>query len=469
MNEQDYVHNRQNDEEDVIDLGVLLRDLLRTSKKVWWAYIIAPIVGIGIAFGVSYIRYTPLYRSTATFTVSTGDDSFYYSMNTADQMSETFPYLLDSSYFRGVLLEEMGTDILNGTITSSTIENSNMVTMTVTSPSRDDAQMILETALRVYPDAARFVLGQVEFHLLDDISTPETPYNRPSRRNLVLYGGGGGIALVVLLAGLYAWMNKTLKSTADIEKYFNMECVGVLPEVKQKARHNRQRALISILNPRMSHDYVESMRAVEVRLKTVMDTGRVILVTSTRAAEGKSTVAINLAEQLARNGAKVIFVDMDLRKQGDAKLLGVKDSVGIADILSGKENDGLRVLEEENMYFVGGSSPEKEPMRILRNKNLKQVLGFLRDQADYVIVDTPPCGMFPDAAILANYVDDVLYVIGYDKVTRSEISDSLTLLSRRKAKVVGYVMNEVPAMSSGGYGYGRYGYGQYGYYRSYNN
>ena len=469
MNEQDYVHNRQNEEEDVIDLGALFSDLLRISKKIWWAYIVAPLVGIGIAFGISYIRYTPLYRSTATFTVSTGDDSFYYSMNTADQMSQTFPYLLDSSYFRGVLLEEMGTDTLNGTITSSTIENSNMVTMTVTSASREDAQLILETALRVYPDAARFVLGQVEFHLLDDISTPETPYNQPSKRRLVLYGGGGGIAVVVVLAGLYAGLNKTLKSTTDIERYFNMECVGVLPEVKQKARHSSRNPLISILNPRISRDYVESMRAVEVRLKTAVEPGNIILVTSTRATEGKSTVAINLAEQLAANGAKVIFVDMDLRKQGDAKLLGVQGSVGIADILSGKENDGLRVMEEANMYFIGGSQPEKEPMRILRNKNLKQLLAFLKEEADYVILDTSPCGMFPDAAILANYADKVLYVIGYDKVTRSEISDSLTLLSRRKAKVVGYVMNEVPVMSSGGYGYGRYGYGQYGYYRSYNN
>lgn len=467
---QEYLENRPDNEEDVIDLGALLQDLLRISRKIWWAYIFAPLLGIAIAFGLGYGRYTPMYESSATFTVSTGNDSFYYSMNTANQMSETFPYILDSAYFRGVLLEEMGAEILNGTISASTIENSNMVTMTVTSSSREDAQLILETALNIYPETARFVLGEVEFHLLDEISTPSSPYNAPSKKKLVLYGGGGGILVLLAFVAMYALFNKTLRSTEDIERYFNMECIGVLPQVRQKARHGKGSQMISILNPRIPHDYVESVRAIEVRMKSMAKEGNIILVTSTRASEGKSTAAINLAEQLAGNGAKTILVDLDLRKQGDAALLRTADSIGIQDILSGNVQDGgLHLLEEEGFYFVGGTEPVKEPMRVLRNKDLKKIIHYFAEQADYVIVDASPCGMFPDAAILAGMTDYILYIIGYDKVTRSEMSDALTGLERRKAKVLGYVMNEVPVLSSGGYGYGKYGYGRYGYYRSYNS
>ena len=87
-------------------------------------------------------------------------------------MSRTFPYILVSSFFRSALLERLGTDTLNGTITSETVENSNMVTMRVESPDPEDAREILDTALEIYPETARFVLGDIQFNYLNE---PETP------------------------------------------------------------------------------------------------------------------------------------------------------------------------------------------------------------------------------------------------------------------------------------------------------
>ena len=88
-------------------------------KSGWWLFAGLLAVGTAIAFGVSFIRYTPLYRCEATFTVSTGENTgFYYSTTAADQMSRTFPYILDSSYFRSVLLAALETDTLNGEISA---------------------------------------------------------------------------------------------------------------------------------------------------------------------------------------------------------------------------------------------------------------------------------------------------------------------------------------------------------------
>ena len=83
---------------------------------------------------------------------------------------------------------------------------------------------------------------------------------------------------------------------------------------------------------------------------------------------------------------------------------------------------------------------------------------------DYIILDTPPCGLFQDAAIAANWADAALLVVRHDTVTKGNVAEALSMLDGRKATVVGYLLNDYPqSMSSYGYGYGRYGYGKYGY------
>ena len=132
-----------------------------------------------------------------------------------------------------------------------------------------------------------------------------------------------------------------------------MECLGVIPEEKKKARHRKEIWYPSVLNQRMSHGFIESVRSLEVRLRHKIDTGKIILVTSPIASEGKSTIAINLAQQLARNGKRVLFVDMDLRKQGDSKVLNVMHCQSIEEILKNKSAKGIHKINESNIYFMG--------------------------------------------------------------------------------------------------------------------
>lgn len=81
--------------------------------------------------GVQYAKYTPVYRCEATFTVGTDDKnsgnySYYYAQNKAGQLSKAFPYVLNSNYFRGILLERMGASTLNGVVTAKTVSSSNI-------------------------------------------------------------------------------------------------------------------------------------------------------------------------------------------------------------------------------------------------------------------------------------------------------------------------------------------------------
>ena len=154
----------QDDDEIVVDLGRIIQGMWNGLKKLWWLAVILILGGAAVFAVYQRVLREPLYACTATFTVATGDESgdtysFYYDSTTADQMSKTFPYILESGFFRNTLLEQLGTDALNGTITAETIEGSNVVTMRAESPDAQDAKAILDAALEIYPQTARFVLG----------------------------------------------------------------------------------------------------------------------------------------------------------------------------------------------------------------------------------------------------------------------------------------------------------------------
>ncbi|HIS52643.1 MAG TPA: P-loop NTPase [Candidatus Onthomonas avicola] len=456
-------------DDDVIDLAELAGNFFRIAKRIWWLFVLLVVAGIAGLYLFSYIRYSPLYRCEATFTISTGDNnSFYYSVSTADQMSRTFPYILDSSYFRSVLMDTLGTDALNGTISAETIENSNMVTMRVDSPSPEDARAILDAALAIYPEVSRFVLGDIEFQLIDEIQTPTSPYNEPSLRRILAYGGLGGLTLATLIVGLMALFNNTIKTSEDMERLSHLECLGALPEVHQKARKSSAVSrYFSALDPRSTHGFRESVHALEVRVRAAMEESgaKTILVTSSVAGEGKSTVAINLAEQLAQGGKRVLLVDLDLRRQQIAKMLGCKESISVPEVLRDPKAQAegyIPLLERQGFYFWGGHTMVSRPAEVLSNRTLRQMLHILRDQLDYIVLDTPPCGLFPDAAMISDCADTALFVVRYDTVTKGEISEALSMLDSRQIGVLGYVFNAYPQTSSH-YGYGRYGYGKYGY------
>ena len=429
------------DADDEIDLVELAGNFFRIAKRLWWLFVVLVAAGVGGMYAFSYFRYEPTYRCEATFTISTGDNSsFYYNTSTANQMSLTFPYILESSYFRSVLLDTLGTDTLNGSLSASTISNSNMVTMRADSPSAEDARAILDAAMQIYPEVSRFVLGDIEFHLIDDIQTPT------------------------------ALFSNTIKTVEDMEQVSSLTCFAVLPETKQKARKNSTASkYLSVLDPRTTHGFRESIRSLTSRLQNAMQElhAKTILVTSSVAGEGKSTVAINLAEQLAQNGSSVLLVDLDLRRQQDATLLNCSVGLSVAEVLQDKatQNTGfIRRLKRRGFYFWGGKKPVGNPTEVLSDRRLRKILDSLRKQVDYIILDTAPCGLFQDAAIVADWADAVLMVVRYDTVTKNNVAEALSMLDSRQADVIGYVLNAFPQSgSSYGYGYGRYGYGKYGY------
>ena len=117
------------------------------------------------------------------------------------------------------------------------------------------------------------------------------------------------------------------------------------------------------------------------------------------SSEGKSSVSVNLALSLAREGKKVLLIDGDLRGPSDKALLGItKPSEGLGQCLSGSL-DQVHFLryEDTSLYVFAGSEPIHAPMNLLQYDKLEALMNTLRPMFDYIVLDTPPCAMMADA------------------------------------------------------------------------
>ncbi len=462
-----------------IDLWVLLRDFIVGCTKFWWLVVLLAVLGAASMLLKDTGFYTPMYMSQATFTVTTntsGDVSssynFYYDSSTAQQLSLTFPYILSSDLLTDAIMQDMGTTSINRSISATSISDSNMITMSVISSDPEDAQAILESAIRVYPDVARFVIGPTKFNMIDAPTLPTTPYNQPRYSVNFAKGAMAGAGIGILLIAVYAFLRKTVHKEEEIRQVINLKCLASIPNLKQKKRNKRRKQpLPSILDRRIDPYFVENMDSLYLRIIHEMETrkGKTILVTSTVSGEGKSVVALNLAYELAKNKHHVLLIDADLRKQDLRRQLKVADfNEGLQSLENGVDAavHSISYLQDKGIYFLGGDRKIKDPSSLLSSENMETFMKFMHEYMDYVIIDAPPCEGFDDALVLENYVDGILYVVKQDYVQKRRIVDSISMLADTQADLIGYVFNGVSHMMHG-YGYGRYGYGYYSRYGHY--
>lgn len=460
-----------------IDLTALLGELWRIFARMFWVPLVLAVLAGGLLGLRSWRSYTPMYRSEATFTVQllsnqydiTGVDS-YYDKAAAEQLANTFPYLLSSDLMQQLLQRELGVGWLNGSITAQSVANTNLFSVQVTSTSAQDAYDILNGVIAVYPQVANYVVGSTELTVLVPPAVASQPYNAFQPTRTIIKGAvlGFGVGVVFLL--VLAMASKTICTREDMKKWMNVPCLGTLPTVSFKRRTGKTGGTVTILNDRTGSAFQESIRSLRIRFlrEAERQESKVFLVSSTVPGEGKTTVAVNLALTLGQNGARVILVDMDLRKPSVKKALGLTTpSKGVPELLRGGEESpkaALMELEGTRVRVLAGDKAVENPRRQLESRKLSGLIKALREEADYVVIDTPPNGLLGDSTAMATLADGILYVVRAGKAQVPHIMDSIQLLSSSRTPLMGCVLNGVKE-NGGGYGYG-YGYG-YGSYRSY--
>lgn len=472
-------HKIDRQDAETIDLSRILGEFAKAVRRLFWLPLaLAAVCCLALVLR-GWWSYTPYYASEVTFTVQTsggsesdvGTVTSYYDKTTAEQLATTFPYIIQSDLFRDLLRQELGVGALSSSLTAETVENTNLFSLQATSRDPQDAYDTLQAVIRVYPRVADYVIGTSGLDLLIEPTVATEPYNGLSLGRTAVKGAAVGVlAGLVLLLG-YALTRRSLTTPEEVKEQLNQTCLGALPQVRFQRRRQAFDHRVSIGNDKVSTAFQESVRSLRLRFLRLAQEEhvQVVMVTSTIPGEGKTTVAANLALSLSRNGARVILVDLDLRSPSVKQALGLEGpSIGPAELLArrdGRTADALVPMPgEERLRILAGDAASDAPKQQLASRQLGQLLGELRGMADYVVIDTPPCGILADSGTAARLADGIVYVLRSGVVQTSHVLDGLQFLAGTGTRVLGCVLNGTTAGSHGyGYGYG-YGYGDgYGY------
>ncbi|MHC1721417.1 MAG: CpsD/CapB family tyrosine-protein kinase [Clostridiaceae bacterium] len=188
---------------------------------------------------------------------------------------------------------------------------------------------------------------------------------------------------------------------------------------------------------------------------------QVIVVTSSGPKEGKSTTSANLAVVMAQSGFRTVLIDCDQRKPTIHKIFQISNFRGISDTLAGRSSyeEILQKTNIENLFIITTGTKPPNPSELLASQKMQTFIEELKEQFEYIILDTPPVLMVTDAQLLSRYADGVVFVISSSEVERDAAIRAKELLEKVNAKILGVVLNKVKTSA-------REYYGRYNYYYS---
>ena len=171
---------------------------------------------------------------------------------------------------------------------------------------------------------------------------------------------------------------------------------------------------------------------------------KIICITSSKKDEGKTTVLSNLGVSFAKIDKKVLLIDADLRNPSISKMFDTSNTQGLMDILLGKKNiqDCVKKTKQENLYILTGGTIPPNPAEVLSSKKMSEFIESIKDEDDYIFIDSPPVGVVSDASIISAYSDGVIFVVGANEVDSNLAKIAKERLDSVKANIVGVILNK---------------------------
>lgn len=438
----------------------------RAIVRGWWLVFVCVLAGLGAA-ALATAAATPVYQSSVKFFVVSppaAGQSALQSRELSRGRIVAYASLVKSDKFVEGLVTNSNTGLsaadITESISASADKDTLMLTVIVSLP---DQAKAVATAKAIAGSLGAAVgeleagrtqsgAGQTVLHVVGGPTEETQPVSPRSTLNLALgglLGLGAGIALTVSRR----LMDKTLRTVEDVEAAAGLPLLASIPVTTGAATAGARHGS---MEPE-KHTASVSEEAGR-RLRTNLDhfpampASVVVAVTSARAGEGKSRVALMLARAWAEAGVPVLLVEADLRNPRLAGELGLAGRPGLADVLDGRAALGKVIQHTEGggPHVVAAGTVPAKPTELLAGRATAGVLGQMRDKYSRIVIDAPAMHPFSDAALLAANADCTVLVVRHGQVTRELLKSSLRNLELVNAKLAGVVLNALPVRRSGG-------------------
>ncbi len=309
--------------------------------------------------------------------------------------------------------------------------------------------------------------------VIDQARVLDSP-TRPHRIFNIAVGMLAGIFGGMVLAFVKEGFDNRIHNTEDIRRYTGISAVSILPIMNTQPGMSESKRLRLVrkgerfgvaekfLLERPHSPEAEAMRGLHTSIM-LSRRGRppqAVLIASSFPAEGKTTVAVNLAIALAQHG-RTCLLDADLRRSGVAGAFGLKYTQGLGDVLIGAipvEDVFLDVPEVPNLVILPAGPASPNPAQLVCSDQMKDLVRSLRRDFDFVVIDSPPILPYADGRALSPLVDGVVFVGRAGVTTREAMVRSMQLLSEVNAAPVIEVVLNAADINVPDYRYYKFGY-----------
>lgn len=291
--------------------------------------------------------------------------------------------------------------------------------------------------------------------------------NGPSkpRKSLILALSG--------LLGLFAgagivltreMMQNGFRTAEELEIGTGYTVMGQIPKMPIRKRLDALNYLIR----KPASAAAESVRNLRtsVLLSNVDHPPKVIMVTSALPGEGKTTASLALSQNLAGLGKKVLLIEGDIRRRTFSQYFDIKNQKGLLSVISGDENLDDVLYRDDSLGFdvLIGEKSSTNAADVFSSDKFHRFIEDMRKRYDYVVIDTPPVLVVPDARVIAQSADALLYSVSWDDTPKSQVIQGLKMFETVNRPVTGLILSKIDPKGLKKYGYGgKYG-GYYGYY-----
>ncbi len=284
---------------------------------------------------------------------------------------------------------------------------------------------------------------------------------KPKKRIILLVALMGAIFVPVLLIFLKDLIDVKVKDRKEIESILNVPIVAEIPRTDTKNNF--------IISTEDRSIVAEAFRIFESNLNFLLsdcdEKSKVILVTSSSTGEGKTFSSTNLAIVLAEPDKKIALLGLDLRSPKILEYLDLNNSPGISNYIKDDklnlEDIIINLDDVPELDILNSGIIPPNPVEILKSRRFKELMVRLKEEYDYIIIDTPPVNLVADALLLHEYVDLCIYVVRSGFSDKRLLNVAKNLYKDKRFPAMAVLLNEVALSNKNYYGY-KYGYG-YGY------
>ncbi|MCK4255833.1 polysaccharide biosynthesis tyrosine autokinase [candidate division WOR-3 bacterium] len=271
--------------------------------------------------------------------------------------------------------------------------------------------------------------------VIEKARLPKGPVSPDMNRNILfafIFGLGLGVAAAVFVE----YLDTSIKETSDIERWFSMPVIGVVPTYGGGITYDD-------IKEQSIGEVYKRIRTNLKFLRSGDESPRTLMITSSTQGEGKTTVVANLAVALARGKKRVLLIESDLRKPALHRLFEVDRKPGLVEYLvdDAASDEIIRGSNIENLSILPAGATPISPPELLDSNRMRELVIKMASDFDIVLFDSPPVLPCTDALILGSMLDGVILVVQIKGPRRELIASAQSALVGVGAKILGTILN----------------------------